>query len=517
MTRDYTPIERDAAEVPTAGEATTGRNNNRKRRESKALRDLLLMLKTCRPAETAHTRRFGETWLKPLGAKIDTAGNWLLRIPKADGTRSRAMWSSHIDTVHHIGGVQMTSLNQTTGIVQLHSKESSNCLGADCTTGVWLMREMALAGVPGFYVWHEAEECGGLGSRYLSMKASLFKDIDFAVAFDRAGKTDVITYQSCGRCCSDDFARSLALQLPGSYKPCEHGVFTDTANYTSVIGECSNISVGYTSQHFMTETQDVVFAMELRAALLRIDETKLVLKRKPGEYESRYARYGRYSPSGSDFLGDTYPDWGYTGGAYYDRYDGLGKPYYRRSPTYTKPAETRQAVSPMADTAVVAPTVVVTRTPDFLTETECGGFCGGKCVGFCRPEHDEQRKKFLERAEGSTGEHDTFSKVLTGNGETSYVYSRAKDPRADTGASKALTVVSNSNNRSKQIAQHKNQLGLEDLVTRYPQVVAEYLEQGGVEVEDMLRDMELAAVVDYLERSGVDADEITGTYPELWG
>jgi hypothetical protein len=41
----------------------------------------------------------------------------------------------------------------------------SNCLGADCTTGVWLILEMIKANVPGVYVIHSDEEVGGKGAR----------------------------------------------------------------------------------------------------------------------------------------------------------------------------------------------------------------------------------------------------------------------------------------------------------------------------------------------------------------
>jgi hypothetical protein len=79
----------------------------------------------------------------PLGCEIDKAGNVIKRIGD-----SRVMWSSHTDTVHRSEGYQRVTVNGDLFKVA-HGQPDSNCLGADCTTGVWLMREMILAGVKG--------------------------------------------------------------------------------------------------------------------------------------------------------------------------------------------------------------------------------------------------------------------------------------------------------------------------------------------------------------------------------
>jgi hypothetical protein len=106
---------------------------------------------------------------------------------------------------------------------------------------------------------------------------------DCAIALDRADYGDVITYQAGGRCCSDKFAQSIADLLGGSFKPCDRGVFTDTANYVDHIGECTNLSVGYFRQHGPMEHTNLSFAYSLRAALVNADWSKLVMERKPGE------------------------------------------------------------------------------------------------------------------------------------------------------------------------------------------------------------------------------------------
>lgn len=246
---------------------------------------LLGMLTTRRPAGSRSEKRFIRDYLQPLGMVMDKAGNYSLRIGDAP-----VLWSCHTDTVHDMGGTQ-NIIYTAPGIIGLDPDSMSNCLGADDTAGVWLMREMILAKAPGLYVFHRAEEIGCIGSRWIvKNNPELLKDIKFAIALDRKGKTDVVTHQ-CGRCCSDDFAKSLAAQLGPGYSPA-YGVFTDTALYTGLVGECTNISVGYNGQHTEDESVDQEFLMELKDKLIRLDIGALVAKRKAGEKEVYH-----YTPS----------------------------------------------------------------------------------------------------------------------------------------------------------------------------------------------------------------------------
>jgi hypothetical protein len=256
---------------------------------------LAAMLQTMRPANSQAVHWFAADWLEPLGGKYDKAGNYIVRVGK-----SRVLWSCHTDTVHKVGGRQRVVLNGDT--FKLAQGETSNCLGADCSTGVWLMREMVLARVPGLYIFHASEEIGGIGSDYIANEnPGQLKGVSFAIAFDRKGHDNLITHQGGRRCCSDAFARSLAAQLPGRYVLDDSGSFTDTANYTGpgLVGECTNISVGYYNQHSASETQSLSHALALRAALLRFDESALVAERKPGEQDEtffdRWAYGGRYT------------------------------------------------------------------------------------------------------------------------------------------------------------------------------------------------------------------------------
>lgn len=240
--------------------------------------ELLAMLAMRRPAWSKTERNFIFRFLRPLDMREDEIGNLYKRIGTAP-----VLWSCHTDTVHAKGGTQLLSLSAS-GIVSVADK-SSNCLGADCTAGVWLMVQMIRAGVPGLYVFHRAEEVGGIGSQFIAKhRPELLADILYAVAFDRRGHTAIITHQGA-RCCSEEFSASLGLALGMGHRSDSGGTFTDTANYTDLIGECSNLSVGYMNEHTKRETLDVLYLEKLRNALLRIDTSTLVAKRAAGELD----------------------------------------------------------------------------------------------------------------------------------------------------------------------------------------------------------------------------------------
>jgi len=241
-----------------------------------AVSTLLEMLTARRPAGSRTERRFIREHISPLGMGVDKYGNLYKRIGDAP-----VMWSCHTDTVHRDGGRQLVIVRD--GFAELPKDTTSNCLGADDTAGVWLMCEMIRAERPGLYVFHRAEEIGGVGSSHIAAhRPSWLDGILCAIALDRAGTGDVITHQG-GRCCSDVFAQRLAAKLGGAYKPCDRGVFTDTANYVDIIGECTNLSIGYYKQHTTGEHLDLPFLLSLRDTLLALDTRDLPIVRKAGE------------------------------------------------------------------------------------------------------------------------------------------------------------------------------------------------------------------------------------------
>ena len=255
-------------------------------REDVSVHMLLDMLETCRPGQSKEEEAFINTYLRPLEPFVDAYGNSHITVPVPEGVEGHPniLWSCHTDTVHRHGGTQ--KIEVSSGIAWT---SDGSCLGSDDTVGIWLALEMIKAKVPGTYVFHRDEESGGGGSSWLARTAPAYLDqFDAAIALDRAGYRDVITYQAGERCCSDAFAKSLAKAIGGEFKPCDGGVFTDTANYTDVIGECTNLSVGYFKQHGPMEHTNLSFAASLRDALVKADWTQLAFVRKPGEVERYY-------------------------------------------------------------------------------------------------------------------------------------------------------------------------------------------------------------------------------------
>jgi hypothetical protein len=249
-------------------------------------RMLFTMLSYMRPMGGRAERSFRNRFILPLpGATTDAHGNIHIVIARPDGAPSRVVWSSHTDTVHRRDGRQRLMIAGR--YVGLHARaHASNCLGADDTVGVWLMINMVTARVPGHYIFHWGEERGGIGSRALATHdPDHLLPADVAIAFDRRGTDDVITHQGGMRCCSDAFARSLAEQLPDGYAPSSHGVYTDTAEYTDIIHECTNVSVGYAAEHSPRETLDHKHAARLLRALLTFDEDHLVVARVAGSWD----------------------------------------------------------------------------------------------------------------------------------------------------------------------------------------------------------------------------------------
>lgn len=283
------------------------------------IQTLLEMLTYKRPHGSDTEAHFVSKFIEPLSKHpnvlsyyCDEVGNVFVRT----SFESKSMFTAHVDTVHSKQGFQVVTHDQNIGLVYLDDKAAlgTNCLGADDTAGMWLMIQMIDNGVPGTYVFFRGEECGGIGSRHAAkMDPGFFKMFDKAVAFDRRGSGDVITHQSCGRCCSNVFAEDLANHLNLSnltYAPSDHGIYTDTANLIDLIGECTNLSVGYDGEHTVNESLDLYHLTALRDALLLVDWDGLTISRKPGEvdpddYNYGFKPYSGYSSSKYPSMAET--------------------------------------------------------------------------------------------------------------------------------------------------------------------------------------------------------------------
>ncbi len=247
-------------------------------------------------------------------------GALCITVPLADGTQPTTLFSCHTDTMHRGAGMQSPRLDKDGWL-----SVTEDCLGADDGAGAYIMLEMIDAKVPGVYLFHRGEERGGIGSRNLAfdMKDWLgtFKR---AVAFDRRGVTDVITHQRGGRCCSDTFGTALAEALNVAdesfvYDISDGGSFTDTANYTDLIPECTNVSCGYEREHGPQERLFVPHVIALAEACKKVDWESLPTERVAGTREPR--KFPSYPVSTPQYGGRQSSLWddGYRSDAFYAR------------------------------------------------------------------------------------------------------------------------------------------------------------------------------------------------------
>jgi hypothetical protein len=240
------------------------------------------MFRYARPEGSGAQLSFIEHYLYPLGVEIDGMGNCIKRIGDAP-----VLWSCHTDTVAHKSGRQDVQIDNDFISLDKSHRKWGNCLGGDDTCGVWIMREMIKREIPGLYIFHRGEEVGCKGSRYIAKETpELLEGIKFAIAFDRRDYHSIITKQCGKRCCSNEFAESLAKQLGYTYRVDPTGLYTDTAQYIDLIGECTNLSVGYFYSHSDDELVDLRFLNAVLEKACALDIGALVEKRKAGESET---------------------------------------------------------------------------------------------------------------------------------------------------------------------------------------------------------------------------------------
>lgn len=254
------------------------------------MEQLLEILKHKRPYDSAGERAFLGKFIAGIpGIKFDTELNFWVRIGE-----TKTAFSCHTDTVHSKDGTQVYYQFEDMGMVAKATESSDesydgDCLGADDGVGIWIMLQMIEAKVPGLYLFHRGEELGGIGSSYIAEhNPGLLQGIQRVIAFDRRGDSDIITHQAGGRCCSDEFAWELSSMLRDvdtelDLVPSNRGMFTDTANYTELVPECTNISVGYEMEHSVYETLDIAYAERLLSACVAIDWESLPTVRECGE------------------------------------------------------------------------------------------------------------------------------------------------------------------------------------------------------------------------------------------
>lgn len=226
------------------------------------------------------------------GLKEDEHGNLFIQIGESD-----VMFASHLDTATSA----LTEVNHVfeDNIIKTDGK---SILGADDKAGVTVMLYMIEKKVPGLYYFFLGEEVGCVGSKKLAAvhKENKIEGINKVVSFDRRGTNSVITFQSSRRCCSDAFGDALAAEFNRvestfKYEKDDTGVLTDSVQFINIYPECTNISVGYYSEHTFNERQDIEHLEKLAKACVEVDWNGLPVERDASktEYKS-YAGYGRY-------------------------------------------------------------------------------------------------------------------------------------------------------------------------------------------------------------------------------
>ena len=266
--------------------------------------NLLEMLEYMRPEGSETQKEFCDTYLLPVMGEPDRHRNYIKIVDHANGGLPQVCFTAHHDTVHMKGGKQKLVI---TGDKVMSA--GSNCLGADCTTGVWLILHMIANGIPGIYVVHAGEEVGCVGSSNLIADygddPTLYPWLTYTkavISFDRKGEESIITHQLGQRTCSDDFAISLAkvLGMP-KMRPDNTGAYTDSNEYIYTVGECTNLSVGYLAQHTRNESQDIFFAHLLLNKLLSADWSKLQFFKEPEIYTPWQSRWDNLDGRGGSY------------------------------------------------------------------------------------------------------------------------------------------------------------------------------------------------------------------------
>lgn len=281
-------------------------------------------LSMMRPHNSEGTRRLTD-WLETSARTLPNAmigrdGIGNLHVDTRLNSSNRTLFVAHVDTVHRKEGPNKIRKTST------HWHADGAALGADDGAGVAMLMHLMHSGVPAYYIFTQGEECGGIGATWLAdnWKDGLAK-FDRAIAFDRRGIDSVITHQGRGRCCSDSFGDALSAALNEDmtlmYLPDNTGVYTDTAEFISIIPECTNISVGYYSEHSENEKLDIIHFQALAERVAKIDWDTLPTDRDPKEvitYDAYdYTSWGAWSRKGWGTTSVSADGWGDGGNTYH--------------------------------------------------------------------------------------------------------------------------------------------------------------------------------------------------------
>jgi hypothetical protein len=232
-------------------------------------------------------------YIQGAGLSKDKHGNYYKIIGHSD-----TVFTCHLDTASRtkekINLVEYEKDGDT-----FIKTDGTTILGADDKAGCAVMLYMIANSIPGVYWFFIGEERGGIGSGHV---ASDYHSYSFMagkkkmVSFDRRNYYSVITSQYGSVCCSNEFGESLCKELNKSGLKLNldpTGVFTDSANFVDFIPECTNVSVGYFSEHQHTEVQNISYLERLAKACVACNWDKLVVKRNVGYSEEVTRKYSK--------------------------------------------------------------------------------------------------------------------------------------------------------------------------------------------------------------------------------
>jgi hypothetical protein len=273
---------------------------------TKPLDRLLSILTYRRQHDSEGERDFINTYFKDFKTLTNEDGEVLAYLYENHNRKAKTniLWSAHIDTMHNRTPELITQEVFMDAFGTAFVDQASDCLGADDGAGVFLMLEMIDANVEGTYIFHRGEERGGWGSSQVAeLHADYIKQFTHAVAFDRRGTTSIITHQRGERCASDELGHALIKLFGKDFQLDTTGVYTDTAEYSHLVPECLNISIGYQSEHTSNETLDTNHVLRMRDTILAYDWTRQALPvvRKP-EPRRSYSFYGTHNRAMNDDL-----------------------------------------------------------------------------------------------------------------------------------------------------------------------------------------------------------------------
>ncbi len=260
----------------------------------------------------------------PQDLEMDDFGNLFVKIGESD-----VMFTSHLDTA-------TSAITEVNHVIEgnIIKTDGKSILGADDKAGVTIMLYMIENKIPGLYYFFLGEEVGCLGSRKVSGAHAIEKlsYINKVISFDRRGTDSVITFQGGSRCASNEFGQSLADELNKHETTFKYiidpsGVYTDSAQFVKIYPECTNISVGYYSEHTYSERQDIDHLVKLAEACLKVDWISLPVNRDMNKTE--YGGYGGY------YGGDCEYNWG-GGNGWYEDYGMNHRSTYVSSKPSTK-------------------------------------------------------------------------------------------------------------------------------------------------------------------------------------